>query len=87
MDLPVVPCSQSDYFDIDRVREEIGERYFGALYCLESYGEYTLEYAASSEESSSIQVTFEACQGDESCLELGEIEQQLEGREFWFPFE
>lgn len=59
--MKVVPCKESNYFDIDRVKSDLGEEKFQALHCLENYNEYVLSYPATSNEASSIEVTFEAC--------------------------
>ena len=42
--LPVIPCTESSYFDKERIVEEVGEAYFETLYCLDSYNDYTLQY-------------------------------------------
>ena len=87
-DLKVVSCAESRFSEIDRVKNEIGERKFNTLYCLETYDECVLDYPIdSAQKDSSVKITFEACRGEDTCLSFTEIEAELENRQFFFPIE
>ena len=73
--LKVVPCEESEIYDKENVKRQIGES-FKALYCIENYNEYSLQYPTQTGENTSIEITFEVCSGD-NCEDLSKTGTKL----------